>query len=254
MYFCLLLYLDDAPNKESATEYDGSDEGRPIVGLNVNVFGRPFVKRFALCYRSVVLSVCNVRALWPNGWTDQDETWHAGGPRPGHIVLDGDPAPPPPKGHSPLQFSTHVYCGQTAGWMKLVFGMVVSLSSGDFVLDGDPVAPPQKGDRDPKFSAHVYCGQTAGWIKMPLGTKVGLSPGDSVLDGDPAASPQGGGAPSPIFGPFLLWPNGWMHQHATWYGGSPQPRGLWVRWGPSPLPNGRRRPGAQPPIFGPWLL
>ena len=24
------------------------------------------------------LSVCNVGALWPNGWTDQDETWHAG--------------------------------------------------------------------------------------------------------------------------------------------------------------------------------
>jgi len=36
------------------------------------IFGRPFVKRFALCYRSVVclsdclsvLSVCDVRALW----------------------------------------------------------------------------------------------------------------------------------------------------------------------------------------------
>jgi len=26
------------------------------------------------------LSVC--RLLWPNGWTDQDETWHAGRPRP----------------------------------------------------------------------------------------------------------------------------------------------------------------------------
>jgi len=26
---------------------------------------------------------------------------------PGHIVLDGDPAPPPPKGHSP-QFSAHM--------------------------------------------------------------------------------------------------------------------------------------------------
>jgi len=25
---------------------------------------------------------------------------------------------------------------------------------------------------------------------------------------------KGGGAPSPIFGPFLLWPNGWMHQDA----------------------------------------
>jgi len=34
--------------------------------------------------------------------------------------------------------------------------------------------------------------------------------------------------------PSLLWPNGWIHQASTWYGGRPQPRGLCVRWGPSP--------------------
>ena len=45
---------------------------------------------------------------------------------------------------------------------------------------------------------------------------------------------KGSGAPSPIFGPFLLWPNGWMHQDATWYGSMPQPRGLCVRCRPSP--------------------
>jgi len=56
--------------------------------------------------------------------------------------------------------------------------------------------------------------------------EVGLSPGDFMLDGDPAPSPNGGGAPFPIFGPFLLWPNGWMHQGATWYRGKLQPRGL----------------------------
>jgi len=32
--------------------------------------------------RCDVCPVCDVRALWPNGWTDQDETWHAGRPRP----------------------------------------------------------------------------------------------------------------------------------------------------------------------------
>ena len=33
---------------------------------------------------------------------------------PGHIVLHGDPVhPPPPKGHSPPQFSADVYCDQT---------------------------------------------------------------------------------------------------------------------------------------------
>ena len=56
-------------------------------------------------------------------------------------------------------------------------------------------------------------------------------------------SPNGGRAPSPIFGPFLLWLNGWMHQDATWYGCRPQPRRLCVRWGPSPLPT----KGVEPP-------
>jgi len=35
---------------------------------------------------------------------------------PGHIVLDGDPAPPPQRGAKPPQKnnSAHVYCSQTA--------------------------------------------------------------------------------------------------------------------------------------------
>jgi len=45
---------------------------------------------------------------------------------------------------------------------------------------------------------------------MALGMEVGLGPGHIVLDGDPAPFPQKGGRASPIFGPFLLWPNGWM--------------------------------------------
>jgi len=54
----------------------------------------------------------------------------------------------------------------------------------------------------------VYCGQTVGWIKMKLGMQVGLGPGYIVLDEDPAPLPQRGTAH--IFGPYLLWPNGWM--------------------------------------------
>jgi len=45
-------------------------------------------------------------------------------------------------------------------------------------------------------------------MKLVLRMEVGLSPGDFVLDGDLAPTPKGGGAPSPIFGPLLLWPNG----------------------------------------------
>jgi len=54
----------------------------------------------------------------------------------------------------------------------------------------------------------------AGWIKMTLGMEVCLSPGYIVLHGDPAPLSKKGAKP-PIFGPFLLWPNGWMHQDAT---------------------------------------
>ena len=57
----------------------------------------------------------------------------------------------------------------------------------------------------------VYCGQTVGWIKMKLGMQVGLlCPGHNVLDGDSPPLLQRGTAPSPIFGPYLLWQNGWM--------------------------------------------
>jgi len=96
-----------------------------------------------------------------------------------------------------------------AAWIKISLGMELGLGPGDFVSDGDPAPPPKL--------AHVYCGQTVGWITMVLGMVVGLSPGLFVLYWDPAPSPQGGGAPSPICDPFLLWPNSWKHQDATWY-------------------------------------
>jgi len=65
---------------------------------------------------------------------------------PGHIVLDGDPAPLPKGAQSP-QFSAHICCGQTAGCIKMPLCMEVGLSPGDFVLDGDP----QKGSGAPNF-------------------------------------------------------------------------------------------------------
>jgi len=66
-------------------------------------FGRPFVKRFALCRsdRCPVLSVSNVGVLWPNGWTDHDETWHAGRPRPWPHCVRWGPICPPQMGIAP---------------------------------------------------------------------------------------------------------------------------------------------------------
>ena len=92
------------------------------------IFGRPFLKRFALCYRSVVCPVCPVCLSVCLSVTfvhcgQMVERIMQVGLGPGHIVLRVDPAPPPPKGHSP-QFSAHICCGQTAACIKMPLGMV----------------------------------------------------------------------------------------------------------------------------------
>jgi len=130
---------------------------------------------------------------------------------PSHIVLDGDPGPLLQRGTVP-QFLAHICCGQMAGWIKMPPGMEVGLGPGDFVARWGPSSSsPKRGRSLPLFSAHVYCGQTAAWITMALGMEVGLHPGHTVLDRELAPLPKKG-AESPIFSPFLLWPNGWMQQ------------------------------------------
>jgi len=71
---------------------------------------------------------------------------------PVDFVLDGDPAPPEKR-----QFLAHVYCYQTAGWMKTPFGTGVDLGPGHIVLDENP-APRRNEHSNPIFLAHVYCG------------------------------------------------------------------------------------------------
>ena len=66
---------------------------------------------------------------------------------PGDIVLRGDSAPP--KEHT-LQFSAHVYCGHTAGCIKMPLGTEVGLGPGDIVIDEDP-ALPKKGHNSLPF-------------------------------------------------------------------------------------------------------
>ena len=82
-----------------------------------------------------VFSVCVVGVLWPSGQTVGWIKMKLGvevGLSPGHIVLDGDPAPLPNRGTAP-QFLAHVCCGQTAGWIKMPLGMEVGLGLGHIV-------------------------------------------------------------------------------------------------------------------------
>ena len=100
-------------------------------------------------------------------------------------------------------------------------------------------------DTVPQFSAHICCGQMAGWIKMPLAREVGLVQTDIVLHGDPAPLPKKVAQP-PIFGPCLLWLNGWMDQDATCYEGRPWPRPHCVTWDPASPPIRGTAPNFRP--------
>jgi len=59
-----------------------------------------------------------------------------------------------------------------------------------------------------------------------------------------------GRSPPPIFGPCLLWPNGWMDEDATWYRSRPRPTPHCIRQGPRCTRKGH----SSPPLFGPCLL
>jgi len=103
------------------------------------------------CLSSLSRPVCNVGVLWPNGWTDQDETWRADRPRPWPHCVRWRPRSPFPKGAQPIIFGLYLL------WLWPI----------SVVAKRDQLIPPQKGDI------------------------------------------------APIFGPFLLWPNGCMDQDAT---------------------------------------
>ena len=110
-------------------------------------FGRPFVKRFALCYQTVVclsvlscLSVTLVCGGQMVGWIKMKPDMQVG-LGPGDFLLYGDwgpSSPPTKKAQPPSNFRPMSICGQTAGWMKTPLGMEVDLGPGHIVLDGDP--------------------------------------------------------------------------------------------------------------------
>jgi len=123
--------------------------------VRLSHFGRPFAKRFALCYRTVVCPDCldgrEMLVYCGRGWMDQMKLGMAVGLGHGHIVLDGNPAPLPQKGHTP-HFG-HVYCGQSVRWITMSLGMEVGLGQGDIVLHGDLTPSPTKrrGHSTPNF-------------------------------------------------------------------------------------------------------
>jgi len=74
---------------------------------------------------------------------------------PGHIVLDGDPAPPRPKGaQAPPQFSAHISCQLAAKWLHGSMSLGMELARprpGDFVLGPRSPSPEGASDFRPMF-------------------------------------------------------------------------------------------------------
>ena len=142
--------------------------------------------------------------LWPNGWMDQDGTWHGGRPQPRRLCVRWGPSPLSKKGAHPSPiFGKFLLCPK--GWMHhdaTSYGGRPQ-PSGLCVRCGPSPLLKKWAEPPPQFSAHVYCGPTAGWIKVALGVEVGLDPGHIVLDGEPARLSKKAAEPSPIFGPFL---------------------------------------------------
>ena len=84
------------------------DTTRKATTLPLTVFGRPFVKWFALCYRTIAcpvcLSVCNVGVLWPNGFMDQGATWYGDRSRPRPQRVRWGPSSAPKESQQPPLF------------------------------------------------------------------------------------------------------------------------------------------------------
>ena len=131
---------------------------------------------------------------------------------PGHIVLDGDPAPPK-RSTAPHQFLAHVRCGQMAGWIKMPIGTEVGLGPGHIVLDGDRTPLPKKGAQQPPRDVlwpNGWMDQDSTWYgcTRPKQHCVRLGP----------TSPRR--AQPPIFGPCVVAkrsPISTTAEHFIWY-------------------------------------
>jgi len=95
--------------------------------------------------------------------------------------------------------------------MKL--DMEVGLGPGAIVLDGDP-APPKRGSTAaPQFSAMSVVAKRLDGLRCHLVRRWASALATLCYMG---TQPSETGHGPPVFGPGLLWPNGWMNQDATW--------------------------------------
>jgi len=142
--------------------------------------------------------------LWPNGWMDQDGTWHRGRPWSSpHCARWGHSSSPQNMGQSPppQKKSAHL-CRQTAWMHQDATWYEGRPRPTRHCVRCGPSYPRRRAHQPHPILAHIYCGQIPGWMKTPLGTEVDLCPGHILLDGVPARAK--GAQQPPSFRPMSI--------------------------------------------------
>jgi len=99
----------------------------------------------------VCLSLCDVCALWPNGWTDQYETWHAGWPLPWPMCVRWGLSSSSPKGAQPPIFGPYLLRPNGCMDQDVTWYGCIGLIPGGLCVRWETQSPPQKGGRAPHF-------------------------------------------------------------------------------------------------------
>jgi len=163
----LKTYLFHKYFPPSSLKSDPTDFTTRSFLLSISIFGRPIVKRFVLCHRSVVclsvMSVLCVTSVYCGQTVGRSKTKlgmqvDLG---PGHIVLDGDPAPPPLKGGGAPIFGPFLL------WPNCWMDQDATLHGGRSrprpqCVRWGPSSPSPKGHSLPIFGSYLLC--TNGWM------------------------------------------------------------------------------------------
>jgi len=152
---------------------------------------------------------------------------------------------PLPQRGTALQFLAHICCGPTAGWIKMPLGMEVGLGRG-LCVRWDQAPHSRKRGRSPNFRPMSIVAKRLYVSEYHLhGGRP--QPRRHCVRWGQAPHSQKRGRSLPIFGPCLLWTNGWMDQDDIWHVGGPWSTPHCARWGPSsPSRKRGRSPNFRP--------
>ena len=163
---------------------------------------RPMLSvRFLSC-----LSVTFVHCGQTVGWIEMKFGMQVG-LGPGHIVLDGDPAPPPQRDTASPNFRPKFIVAKRLDGCSCYLAWWQASAQAPLCQMG---TPPPKGDRDPlpNFRPISIVAKRLDASRCHLVWMQASAQGTLCQIGTQPLHQNGAQPPCPIFGPFLLWPNG----------------------------------------------